>query len=137
MLPSITFRLYCTRQVRIKFFFKEIFSVNRFFLGHGLNVRGEVYEVDEKVLKNLDYLEDHPNYYVREQYDVQRVDAPDQATEKVWIYMIKSFKKELLNRPFFESYSNNGSHGLKYVERYLRDETTDHKTELLPQNNQE
>ena len=33
--------------------------------GSGNNIHGEVYEVDEKMLKNLDILEDHPNYYQR------------------------------------------------------------------------
>ena len=33
--------------------------------GNGNNIHGEVYEVDEKMLKNLDVLEDHPNYYQR------------------------------------------------------------------------
>ena len=33
--------------------------------GSGNNIHGEVYEVDENMLKNLDILEDHPNYYQR------------------------------------------------------------------------
>ena len=33
--------------------------------GSGNTIHGEVYEVDENMLKNLDILEDHPNYYQR------------------------------------------------------------------------
>ena len=33
--------------------------------GTGNRIHGEVYEVDEKMLMNLDILEDHPNYYQR------------------------------------------------------------------------
>ena len=33
--------------------------------GCGNNIQGEVYEVDGKMLANLDILEDHPNYYQR------------------------------------------------------------------------
>ena len=33
--------------------------------GSGNNIHGEVYEVDEQMLKNLDILEDHPSYYQR------------------------------------------------------------------------
>lgn len=33
--------------------------------GSGNNIHGEVYEVDENMLKNLDILEDHPKYYQR------------------------------------------------------------------------
>lgn len=34
--------------------------------GEGHNIRGEVYEVDEKMFANLDILEDYPVYYDRE-----------------------------------------------------------------------
>ena len=34
-------------------------------VGSGNNIQGEVYEVDQKMLLNLDVLEDHPNYYQR------------------------------------------------------------------------
>ena len=33
--------------------------------GSGNKIHGEVYEVDENMLRNLDILEDHPNYYQR------------------------------------------------------------------------
>ena len=33
--------------------------------GTGHHICGEVYEVDEKMLGNLDILEDHPTYYER------------------------------------------------------------------------
>ncbi|XP_030751538.1 putative gamma-glutamylcyclotransferase CG2811 isoform X2 [Sitophilus oryzae] len=83
--------------------------------GNGHNARGEVYEVDNKVLSDLDILEDHPNYYIREEYEVENIDTKSRKTEKVWIYMIKAFRKELLNQTFYENYSNFGEHGLKYV----------------------
>lgn len=37
--------------------------------GMGNHIKGEVYEINEKVLSNLDSLEKHPSFYVREQYD--------------------------------------------------------------------
>lgn len=98
-------------------------------LGSGTNVKGEVYEVDNAVLANLDILEDHPNYYVREQRKVRSLDNNSSIT--AWIYFIKSFKPDLLKRQMFESYSNTDSHGLKYVPRYLRNDTVDHKTEII------
>ncbi|XP_060536574.1 flap endonuclease 1 isoform X2 [Cylas formicarius] len=84
--------------------------------GEGCQVKGEVYEVDDSVLKKLDILEDHPNYYVRGLYDVQNLDAEREFTEKAWIYVIKNFKEDLLSQTYFENYSNSGDHGLKYVE---------------------
>lgn len=34
--------------------------------GHGHSIKGEVYEVDDKVLVKLDALEDYPTFYDRE-----------------------------------------------------------------------
>lgn len=98
-------------------------------LGNGKHVKGEVYKVDDNVLKNLDILEDHPNYYIREPCQVRSLDENSSIT--AWIYFIKNFKPELLKKQMFESYSNNGNHGLKYVSRYLRNDTVDYKTEIL------
>ncbi|CAG9764393.1 unnamed protein product [Ceutorhynchus assimilis] len=100
--------------------------------GKGHNVKGEIYEVDEKVLADLDLLEAHPDFYIRDEYDV--VNLTNQTTEKVWIYMIKTFRKELLQQTFYESYSNFDSHGLKYVARYLKSDTCDPKSQIFPQN---
>lgn len=36
------------------------------FITDGLyQIRGEVYDVNEKVIKNIDWLEDHPNLYIK------------------------------------------------------------------------
>lgn len=42
--------------------------------GDGYNVAGEIYEVDDKMLSNLDILEDHPSLYVRELANVSNDD---------------------------------------------------------------
>lgn len=36
--------------------------------GRGIN--GEIYQIDESMLKNLDVLEGHPNYYLRKQINI-------------------------------------------------------------------
>ncbi|XP_063908247.1 putative gamma-glutamylcyclotransferase CG2811 isoform X2 [Zophobas morio] len=81
--------------------------------GEGTNVKGELYEVNDKVFANLDILEDHPNYYIREEREVQCLEDNKKVT--TWIYFIKNFKSELLKQTTFESYSSEGPHGLKYV----------------------
>lgn len=96
--------------------------------GSGNNVWGELYEVDDNVLANLDTLEDHPTFYVREEKQVENV--ANNTTITAWIYFIKEFKSELLQRQMYESYSNSAPHGLKYVERYLRNESTDYRREI-------
>ncbi|RVE42378.1 hypothetical protein evm_012999 [Chilo suppressalis] len=86
--------------------------------GNGFNVKGEIYEVCDDMLKNLDILEDHPSYYVRELDDIRVIkEGTDEVMEmKCWVYYLKRFKSELLNRPFLENYSSKGGHGLPYME---------------------
>jgi gamma-glutamylcyclotransferase (GGCT)/AIG2-like uncharacterized protein YtfP len=47
-------------------------------------VKGELYSVDEDVLKSLDELEGHPSVYRREVIDVV---MPDGKTETAWAYI--------------------------------------------------
>ncbi|CAN7982770.1 unnamed protein product [Ixodes hexagonus] len=87
----------------------------------GHNVSGEIYGIDEKMLLFLDEFEGHPLYYVRTEEDVEAVDlAGNSIRQKAWIYFLKSYKEELLNKPYLQDYSSKGDHGLEYVERYLR-----------------
>ncbi|KAF2900385.1 hypothetical protein ILUMI_05808 [Ignelater luminosus] len=96
--------------------------------GMGNYIKGEVYKINEKVLNNLDSLEKHPSFYVRELYDVKRIDANAQNI-KAWIYVMKNFKPELLHKPFFDDYSSEGAHGLKFATKFERD--YDYRTEIL------
>ncbi|KAI4504740.1 hypothetical protein M0802_000290 [Mischocyttarus mexicanus] len=108
--------------------------------GVGHHVIGEIYDVDSKMLTKLDELEEHPNFYERTQEDVFM--APESKLKpnktiqevgiltKAWIYFLPKFKNSLLEVPMYESYSNEGNHGLKYGEKYVRDPTYNHRTEV-------
>ncbi|KAK5648443.1 hypothetical protein RI129_003335 [Pyrocoelia pectoralis] len=96
--------------------------------GNGEFVKGEIYEVDENVLKDLDELEEHPNFYIREEHFVRCVSGTE-IKIKVWIYFIKQFKQELLNLPMLENYTSRCDH--KYVPRYNRNPDYDHKQIIL------
>ncbi|XP_018021565.1 putative gamma-glutamylcyclotransferase CG2811 [Hyalella azteca] len=106
--------------------------------GVGEHVEGEVYEVDERMLAQLDVLEDHPKYYERE---IRRVTltpqageatpltpasettpptAASEATVDAWVYLLPSFKPAMLDLPRLKSYSASGPHGLAYMPRYAR-----------------
>lgn len=87
------------------------------FLDVGNFVKGEIYEVDDLVLKDLDELEDHPNFYIREEHDFK---LPNGEKTKAWVYFIKNFKASLTNQEMYDNYTSLGSHGKKYVERYSR-----------------
>lgn len=86
--------------------------------GVGHNVSGEVYEVDDKMLSNLDILEDHPNYYIREKDVVQLYSTDSKLCKELscWMYFIKNFKQHLLQNPHIEDYRSDGPHGLPYLE---------------------
>lgn len=86
-------------------------------------MRGELYEVDDNVFANLDILEEHPTFYVREQRQVTSLDDSKEIT--TWIYFIKTFSPQLLDQQTFESYTNNNSLGLKYDARYLKSDLVD------------
>lgn len=100
----------------------------KYNLGAGNYVQGEIYEVDQAVLEKLDILEDHPNFYVREEIEVKPSNGREHI--KVWIYFLSTFKQELLLLPTYESYSSNGSHGLQYIDRYKRPPSFSAKMEV-------
>ncbi|XP_017766841.1 PREDICTED: putative gamma-glutamylcyclotransferase CG2811 isoform X2 [Eufriesea mexicana] len=106
--------------------------------GFGHHVFGEIYDVDTKMLKKLDELEEHPTFYERSQEDVHwategKAKSTDNFDEvstliKVWIYFLPKFRASLLESPMYSSYSNEGSHGLKYCEN---EESTIRPEDLL------
>lgn len=90
--------------------------------GTGHNVCGEVYSVDDEMLAKLDDFESHPKYYVRTEEDVE-LDQPvgnNKKQLKAWVYFLKNYREELLQRPYIANYSSKGDHGLEYVPRYIR-----------------
>lgn len=94
------------------------------------NVIGEVYEVDESMLKHLDILEEHPTFYTRELEQI--VLCTDDVELESWIYLLKKFKPEILEREHFTDYSSSGAHGLLYAERYQRDPSYNYKQDVIP-----
>lgn len=88
-----------------------------------------MYEVCDKTLEQLDELEDHPNFYIRE---IKSIRLKNDNVIDAWVYFLKTFKKELLQKTMYETYSNKGDHGLKYLERYLRNENYKYKDDILP-----
>lgn len=103
-------------------------------------VLGEIYDVDSKMLTRLDELEEHPTLYERTEEEVLL--APEAALNsgktfeetgeltKSWIYFLPRYRASLLDNLMYASYSNNGSHGLKYCERCVREPFYDHRKEV-------
>lgn len=106
--------------------------------GKGHSISGELYSVDDKMLEMLDDFECHPKYYLRTEEDIELTSkSNDEKTKKelkAWIYFLKDYREELLQRPYIANYSSKGDHGLEYVPRYLRkaqDPKNSHWQEVL------
>ncbi|XP_018393960.1 PREDICTED: putative gamma-glutamylcyclotransferase CG2811 isoform X2 [Cyphomyrmex costatus] len=94
----------------------------------GNYVFGEIYDVDSNMMERLDELEEHPKFYVRTEETVLLTSEaslkPGKTFEEVsestkaWVYFLPKFRSSLLDGAMYASYSNNGSHGLKYCENY-------------------
>lgn len=94
--------------------------------GQGKKVHGEVYEVDEKMLKYLDWFEKVPTMYQRTVVELEinelgdMVDkeklSPGSITE-AFVYSTTTYQPEWPSLPTYESYDSNGDHGLKFVLR--------------------
>lgn len=90
-------------------------SLNNF---PGNHIKGEVYEVDEKMMAHLDVLEDYPAFYDREVNEI--VMEPGSNVEKMncWIYMMRNFPEKMLCFPTLTEYRN--SEDKPYRERCQR-----------------
>ncbi|XP_047102615.1 putative gamma-glutamylcyclotransferase CG2811 isoform X3 [Schistocerca piceifrons] len=89
--------------------------------GVGHNVIGEVYEVDDTMLKALDGLESHPDLYCRLEdhvriLNVKEVSSEMQPVLKCWIYFILNLEKDI-GSSFLSEYHSEGPHGKSYVRR--------------------
>ncbi len=75
------------------------------------NVCGEIYEIDDTALEEIDKFENHPILYTRDVIWVEYTsDADDtdikseQKKIRCYTYLLKDFKPELLELPFIENY---------------------------------
>ncbi|KAK6642634.1 hypothetical protein RUM43_004136 [Polyplax serrata] len=106
--------------------------------GVGKNVKGEIYEVDDHVLSQLDILENHPSFYVRETESVQIIPQKEENNDskeelKCWIYFLKHFKPSLLSMPFLVEYQSEGNHAQPYLPPHKRTPGYQVKNDVLIQ----
>lgn len=78
--------------------------------GKGHQIKGEVFEIDDKMLQNLDKLEDYPTLYEREVKSLHRRGGEDtddgQIIEGV-TYYLKRCPENLLKLEFVEEYKDS------------------------------
>ena len=77
-------------------------------------MKGEVYDVDDAMLQKLDQLEHHPDYYIRDEVQIQYLSdnkgnyvTSQVKIESVDMYFLRNFKQELLQLEFKEEFDTN------------------------------
>lgn len=99
--------------------------------GRGHCVAGEIYAVDERMLRFLDEFEDCPHMYQRTSVRVAVLQAggapwgspgPPAAepTLQCFVYSAATYPPEWVGLPHHHSYDSLGSHGLRYNPRENR-----------------
>uniref|UniRef100_A0A3P8R3Z4 Gamma-glutamylaminecyclotransferase n=2 Tax=Astatotilapia calliptera TaxID=8154 RepID=A0A3P8R3Z4_ASTCA len=99
--------------------------------GQGHRVHGEIYKVDDQMLKFLDTFKSVPTWYQRTvvQLEVKEWVGKMEGEEKVspgsitdaFVYTTTMYEPEWPSLPCYESYDSEGDHGLKYRCREERD----------------
>ncbi|KAG9271006.1 gamma-glutamylaminecyclotransferase [Astyanax mexicanus] len=98
--------------------------------GKGQHVHGEIYSVDEKMLKFLDWFESCPHMYqrtrvllkVEQQCGEGGEERPELgSTTEAFVYSTTTYEPDWLENTAFSSYDSYGDHGLLYVTREARD----------------
>ncbi|XP_076313088.1 putative gamma-glutamylcyclotransferase CG2811 isoform X2 [Tachypleus tridentatus] len=82
--------------------------------GTGKFIAGELYEINDILLKKLDEIEGHPIFYERRLEQVKMTDCNmvnglgdnDPTTQTAWIYIFKNYTAEMLQFPLLEEYSS-------------------------------
>ncbi|XP_050621962.1 gamma-glutamylaminecyclotransferase isoform X1 [Macaca thibetana thibetana] len=96
--------------------------------GSGRRVEGEVYTVDERMLRFLDDFESCPALYQRTALRVQLLEEgapgaeepPAPTTVQCFVYSRATFPPEWAQLPHYDSYDSEGPHGLRYNPRENR-----------------
>ncbi|XP_069567931.1 gamma-glutamylaminecyclotransferase-like [Brachyistius frenatus] len=98
--------------------------------GRGHLVHGEIYKVDEQMLKFLDDFEGVPAMYQRTVVKLEAKEAVGQveggvtpAPESIveaFMYSATSYQPDWPSLPCYERYDSYGDHGLQYVTREAR-----------------
>ncbi|KAL3045516.1 hypothetical protein OYC64_013728 [Pagothenia borchgrevinki] len=98
--------------------------------GQGHRIKGEIYKVDEKMLKFLDEFESVPTLYQRTEVKLEVEEwVGEEEKEKMasgsiteaFIYSTTSYEADWLSLRRYDSYDSKGDHGLEYHTKEARD----------------
>lgn len=88
--------------------------------GTGRRVLGEVYEVDEQMLRFLDDFEDCPDIYQRTPATIVLEGEGEPETRQCFLYSKATYPPEWVRLPHHDNYDSQGAHGLRYNPRENR-----------------
>lgn len=86
--------------------------------GRGHRVAGEVYQVDERMLRFLDEFEGCPDMYQRTRLHVALEGT--RAPLECFVYTTATYPPEWVHLPYLDDYDSQGKHGLRYNPRENR-----------------
>lgn len=93
--------------------------------GNGHRVQGEIYKVDEQMLKFLDDFEVVPTMYQRTLIMVEVMEVTKDlkagSTIEVYVYSTQTYEPDWPLLTAYENYNSCGAHRLEYVLREARD----------------
>lgn len=99
--------------------------------GQGHRVHGEIYKVDDQMLKFLDAFEGVPTMYQRTLVKLEvkewvgRTDGEERpaagSVTEAFVYSTTTYQPDWPSLPSYENYDAYGDHGLEYVTREARD----------------
>ena len=86
----------------------------------GYSIKGELYEVDNKILGIIDELEGHPYVYQRERHMVSSIDNPDYSLTIAYTYVYHEEMKHIYPKGI-DKYNNTiiTNDYKKYINRYM------------------
>lgn len=93
--------------------------------GNGHRVQGEIYKVDEQMLKFLDDFEVVPTMYQRTPIMVEVMEVAKDlkagSTIEVYVYSTQTYEPDWPSLTTYENYNSCGAHRLEYVLREAQD----------------
>ncbi|XP_010602907.1 gamma-glutamylaminecyclotransferase [Fukomys damarensis] len=92
--------------------------------GRGRRVAGEIYTVDEQMLRFLDDFEGCPDMYQRRAVQVAVLEweggGGPRDSVQCFVYSTATYAPEWVHLPYHDSYNSEGPHGLRYNPRENR-----------------
>ncbi|TRY95524.1 hypothetical protein DNTS_012494 [Danionella cerebrum] len=86
--------------------------------GTGNQVYGEICEVDEKMLKFLDWFEGCPKMYQRRPIQLEMLkEGESRGLLEAFVYSTETYEPDWLQNTMYDNYDSKGDHGREYVKR--------------------